>query len=81
MFLKKVKLVLDFFSDEGFVCSWMVWIGRVKVFVKYFFESEGEDSDDKENDNIKDWLFFGSDFEDEWGILMCCNVLDIKMVV
>lgn len=40
--------------------------GRTKAPVKYFNEdSEGEDSDEKENENTKDWSLSDSDFGDE----------------
>lgn len=62
---KKAKPAVGSSSDEGPVRSRTARTGRAKAPVKYFLESEGEDSDDKENDNTKDWSLSGSDFEDE----------------
>lgn len=67
MLLKKVKVSVESFSDdellESVVVSWLVCIGRFKVFVKYF--EEESDSDDKENEGLKEWFGLGSDFDDD----------------
>lgn len=62
MLLKKVKLSLESFSDDDEVVSRVLWVGWVWVFVKYF--DNDSESDDKENENIWDWLGFDDDFDD-----------------
>lgn len=63
MLLKKVKLSLESFSDDDEVVSRVLWVGWVWVFVKYF--DNDSESDDKENENIWDWLGFDDDFDDD----------------
>lgn len=61
---KKAKTVLDSSSDEENVAvSRAPRAGRAKAAVKYF--EELSDSDDKENENTRDWSDSGSDFVED----------------
>ena len=72
---KKAKPALNSSSDEEPPQRRVARTGRAKAPVKYFNDSEDENSDDKENDNTNDWLLSASDFEDDWGIMQYLNVL------